>query len=270
MRLNKKGNLEYYTFDNIEKTNMVNHCFSTRLGGVSKGCYESLNLGIHRGDNIESVLKNYDILCSAIGVKKENCVMSKKQVHGTRVERVGRENMGDGILHESPIELTDGLVTNEKDVVLVTFHADCVPLYFVDPENKAIGLSHAGWRGTVNKMAEATILKMTEEFGTKPENIIAGIGPSIGPCCFQVGQEVVDEFNNKLEFAHNFIKEDNVVGKYKIDLWGVNKQIMIDAGVKAENIEIGGVCTMDNPDKFFSHRIMSDQRGSMAAFMSIK
>ena len=167
-------------------------------------------------------------------------------------------------------EEADGFVTNEKGIVLVTFHADCVPLYFVDIRNKAIGMAHAGWRGTAGAMAEKMLECMKKEYGTESSDVKVGIGPSIGACCFQVDDPVVNIFNDNFDFAHKYITDDTEKGKYKIDLWGVNKELLIRNGVKAENIEIGNICTKCNPDIFYSHRVMGEQRGTMAAFLFLK
>ena len=165
----------------------------------------------------------------------------------------------------------DGLITNERGVTLVTFHADCVPLYFVDAKNKAIGMAHSGWRGTADKMAVEMLRRMNAEYGTDPKDVAAAIGPSIGPCCFQVDRPVVDIFRGNFDFADKYIRDDeNVKGKYKIDLWGINREMLERAGVKAENIEVGGICTMCRPDEFYSHRVMGEARGTMGAFLFLK
>lgn len=165
----------------------------------------------------------------------------------------------------------DGLVTNKRGVVLVTFHADCVPLYFVDTKNKAIGMAHAGWRGTADGMAKAMLDKMKEEYGSEPSDIKSAIGPSIGVCCFQVDEPVAEIFRSKFDFAEKFIYNDETAeNKYKIDLWGINKELLMLNGVKEENIEVGGLCTKCNPDIFYSHRVMGENRGTMGAFLYLE
>ena len=269
MILNKKGELEYYTFKSLEDIDFIGHCFTTRKGGVSEDWLSSLNLGFSRGDKKENVEKNFDIICSALGVKKENCV-TLKQVHSTGIIRADKSTVGVGFNNEGERIHADGIVTNEKGVVLVTFHADCVPLYFVDTKNRAIGMAHAGWRGTVGGMAVKMLERMKDEFGTNPEDVKAAIGPSIGDCCFQVDKPVVDEFRNKLEFADKYIKKDTVPDKYKIDLWGVNRELMTRNGVREENIEVSGLCTLCNKDTFYSHRATGEKRGTMGAFLFLK
>lgn len=270
MKLNKKGNLNYYTFESLEKIDFIGHCFTTRLGGVSEGFFESLNLGFSRGDKKENVEKNYEIICEALNVKKEDCI-TLKQVHSTDIVNADESIKGMGFRDDIERVEADGLITNKKGIVLVTFHADCVPLYFVDTKNKAIGIAHAGWRGTANGMGKKMLEKMKVEFGTNPADVKAAIGPSIGLCCFQVDKPVVDIFRENYEFADKYIIEDtSEQGKYKIDLWGVNKELFIRCGVKEENIEIGGICTQCNPDVFYSHRVMGEKRGTMGAFLFLK
>lgn len=270
MILNKKGSLEYYTFESLDNIDFIGHCFTTRHGGVSTEHLSSLNLGFSRGDRRENVDKNFDIICSALGVKKEDCV-TLRQVHSTRIITADERIKGMGFRNDMERIEADGFVTDKRGIVLVTFHADCVPLYFVDTENRAIGMAHAGWRGTADGMAEEMVKRMGKEFGTKPENIKAAVGPSIGRCCFQVDVPVVEIFREKYDFADRFIvKDESAEGKYKIDLWGINRQLLINNGVAAENIEIGGICTKCRPDTFYSHRVMGEKRGTMGAFLFLK
>lgn len=268
MKINKKGNIIYYTFESFDKTGMVRHCFSTRIGGVSQGCFESMNLSF-RDDKRENVLENYQLICEAIGCKLENVVFSN-QIHSDRIYRVSADDMGKGLLRESDIIGFDALACNEAGIVLTTFYADCTPLYFLDVKNKAIVLAHSGWRSTVKQIGAAAVDFMRREFKSEPENIIAGIGPCIGDCCFQVDAPVVEEFKHSLDFAVKYIKNDNVKGKYLIDLAGINREILINAGILTENIETADICTKCNPQLFFSHRNMGAQRGSMAALLSLK
>lgn len=268
MKLNKKGNLQYYTFENIEKTDITKHCFSTKFGGVSTGYYASMNLAF-REDKIENVIKNYEIICSGIGVDYKNVVFAS-QIHEDKVYKVTKEDIGKGLFKESNIKGYDALITNEKEVVLVTFYADCVPIFIVDYKNKAIGIAHSGWRGTVKEIGVKTIKKMNKEYGSKPEDLIIGIAPSISKCCFQVGIDVVDVFKNELPFSKDFIFNDIIKDKFKIDLQGIIKQSLVNNGVLEENIEISELCTMCNSDIFFSHRTMGNNRGSLAGIISLK
>jgi len=269
-KVNRIDDLEYLTIPAFERAGITNHCFSTRLGGVSKGIYESMNLGFNRGDLDENVRKNFEILCSSVGINYKDLVFSD-QVHRDVIKVVTSKDKGKGIFRESDIEGVDGLITNESKVPLVTFYADCVPIYFLDPVKKVIGLTHSGWRGTVQKIASKTVEKMVSEFSSNVDDILCCIGPSIGPCCFEVESEVVDEFKK----VFNTEEQDKVIkkktkNKYLIDLWTANKLILLDVGINNENITITDICTNCNKDQMFSHRGTGGERGSLAAIMELK
>lgn len=268
MILNKKNEIEYLTFNSFEKTNLVKHCFSTRKGGLSKGVYESMNLAF-REESRENVIKNYELICDAIGCDYKNVVFSD-QVHEDRLYFVNEEDSGKGLLRESDIIGYDSLITDKKGLVLTTFYADCVPLFFLDTEKEVIALTHSGWKGTVKQIGSKTIDAMVKEYGCQKENIIAGIGPCIGGCCFEVDEPVVNEFLEKIPFSKSFIFTNSKnKSKFNIDLQGVNRQILINAGIDAEKIELANACTKCSPDMFFSHRHMGAERGSLAALMCL-
>ncbi len=269
MKLNCVNGVEFYTFDLFEKTGLVNHAFSTRIGGVSEGCFKSLNLSFTRGDEYEKVYDNFYRMAKAIDSDIKNITIAR-QIHETEVKRVTKADCGRGVTEERYPEGYDGLLTNEAGVLLTTLHADCVPIYFLDVEKRAVALSHAGWRGTVDGMAEKTVNRMAEEFGSKAENILVGIGPAISKCCFEVSEDVKDEFEKKLPFSTAFIEKGENEGKFYIDLKAVNREILIKMGIKAENIEVSEECTKCLRDKFFSHRLLGEKRGSMAAFLELK
>lgn len=186
-RVHREGELEYLTSDVLDG---AAHCFSTRFGGVSEGALASLNLGTHRGDRPENVLENYARLGRAAGFAPEETVFTK-QVHSALVERVGRADCGRGLQWEAEHGV-DGLVTNEPGVALTIFSADCTPVLLFDPIARAIGAAHAGWRGTAAGIAARAVEAMQREFGCRPENIRAAIGPCIGPCCFETDADVPD------------------------------------------------------------------------------
>lgn len=268
MKLVKNENgVQYYVFESFEKTGLVNHCFSTRKGGVSTGCYESLNLSF-REDKRENVIENYRLICSAMGSDYNNVVFSN-QVHEDKLYEVKEEDRGKGLLRESDIKGIDGLYTDKKNIILTTFYADCVPLFFLDTNKKVIALSHSGWKGTVKEIGRRTVEIFKEKYNSNLNDIIAGIGPSIGGCCFEVDKPVADIFEKELPFSKEFIKKEENE-KYKIDLQEINKQILINSGLKEENIELSGLCTKCNPDTFYSHRVMGAERGSLAGLMELK
>lgn len=265
---NEDNNLVYYTIESFEKTDLVKHGFSTRLGGVSTGNLNSLNLGVKKKDTRENILNNYKIFTKSLGINIENLVLTH-QVHKDNIMEVDEEDRGKGLTRETDIVDTDGFITNKRKVALVTFYADCVPLFFLDPVNKAIGLTHAGWKGTVSKIGQKTLKKMIKTYGTNPNDILIGIGPSIGKCCFEVGEEVIEVINEKFANAKDyFYKKDN--GKFMLDLWALNKDQFIEMGVLEENITVGNICTKCNKDIFFSHRGDNKKTGSLAAIMELK
>lgn len=265
-----EGNTPYLAYPMLENTGLVHHGFSTRLGGVSKGCWSSLNLSFTRGDREEDVRENFERIGRAIGVKAENMVFAH-QTHTTNVKVVTEKERGMGIVRPRDFENVDGLVTNVKELCLVTFFADCVPLFFLDPVKEVIGLSHSGWRGTVGKIGSNTIRSMQENFGCKPENILAAVGPSICQDCYEVSEEVIDQFREN--FSQNYHKEifyKKPNGQYQLNLWKANELIFLEAGIKKEHIAITNVCTHCNSDLMFSHRATGEKRGNLCAFLELK
>lgn len=245
----------------------VTHCFSTRIGGVSRGEFASLNLGSNRGDDEAHVAENYRRITEALGVPYDR-LTAGAQDHNTNVRRITAQTAGVGITRERDMESVDGLVTDEVNLPLIVFCADCVPLYFYDPVHHAAGLAHAGWRGTVNGMARAVIEKMRAEFDTRPEDLLCAVGPSIGPESFEVDEPCAAEFL-ALQNGADFVTDDKN-GKFRVDLWAVNRRFMTDCGVPPENISTGNVCTVQNSDLIFSHRVTRGKRGSCAAFLMLR
>lgn len=265
----KNQDVPVIKFEKLNNISYIKHGFSTRLGGVSKGIYSSMNLSFNRGDDYSCIRKNYDIIAQTLDLNIEDMVLSA-QTHTTNVLKVGRRDCGKGILFEKGFDNIDGMITNEPNVVLVTSYADCVPLYFVDTKNKAIGLSHSGWRGTVNKMGKVTIERMREEFNTKPEDLICVIGPSICKNCYEVSYDVINKFEKSFdEKFHKKIFTEKANGKYMLNLWKANEIILLQAGVRIQNIENRQICTCCNKDILFSHRGSNGKRGNLCAFLSI-
>ena len=255
---NKIGKLEYLTAEGIR----VPHCFTTRYGGVSEGYLDSLNLGIHRGDKPENVRKNYEILGEALGFKVEDLVFTR-QTHTNIVRVVGAQNRGEGLDREVEPEC-DALVTNTPGVTLAAFTADCTPILLYDRVTGAVGAVHAGWRGTVADIAGNAVRAMMDSFGSRPEDIHAAIGPNIGACCFETHADVPDAVRAVLgEEAEAFITPAGE--KFRVDLKGVNAWLLRRAGVRS--IEISTDCTACRPDRFWSHRRVGNDRGSLAAII---
>lgn len=267
MKKNIANNVVYYTFDIFSDIKHIRHCFSTKFGGVSVGDAATMNLAFKRDSQRDNVYKNFEILCKTVGFSYDGIVLIQQE-HTSNVVRVTEENRGNILITQDSLGEVDGLVTNTKDVALSTLHADCVPIYFFDSVKNVIGLCHAGWRGTVNGIAKITLEKMVDTCGCNPADVLVGIGPSIGMCCFEVDKPVKDEFEIKLPFSKEYIKQGEN-GKYHIDMWNVNKQILVNSGVLPNNIEIGGICTKCNNDIFHSHRATGFNRGCMVAMFQI-
>ena len=264
------GDVLYLSYPLLEKTGLVKHGFSTRIGGVSDGIFNSMNLSFSRGDDENCVRENFKRMATAIGVESDSLVFAA-QTHTTNVRKVTMEDKGKGMVIPLDYQDIDGLITNEHGICLTTFYADCVPLFFVDPVHKAIGLSHSGWRGTVGKMGKETLRRMKEEYGTEANDVIAAVGPSICQECYEVSEDVIDKFKEAFDEKYwndLFYQKENK--KYQLNLWKANEIILIEAGVLEENIAVTNVCTNCNSDILFSHRATGGERGSLAAFMALK
>lgn len=274
-RVNKNGILNlrektpFLEFPSLKQIPFIKHGFSTRLGGVSKEHFSTLNLSFSRNDKIEDVCINYERICKAIGFSTENLVFSD-QVHDTKIKRVTKCDTVGSQLSEKKLVGIDGLITNEANVVLATSYADCVPLFFVDPVKKAIGLSHSGWRGTVGRIGEKTVAEMKKEFGTNPFDLIAVIGPSICKDCYEVSKDVALQFQSEFtleQIDSILLKKENE--KYQLDLWRANQIILQEAGILEDNISVAGICTCCNNGLLFSHRAMEGMRGNLNGFLEI-
>lgn len=257
-----------FVFPVLEETGFVKHAFTTRKGGVSQGIYASLNLSFSRGDDEEAVKTNYRRLAQALCVPYGSFVCAD-QTHTANVVRVGREHASVPEPGKKGFTDVDGMVTNVPQVTLITFFADCVPLYFVDPVHRAIGLSHSGWRGTVGRIGRVTLETMKREFGTDPQDTVCAIGPSICRDCYEVGADVAEEFEREFAGRKNEILTAKGNGKYQLDLWRANEIVLMEAGVKKERISTTQACTCCHCDLLFSHRASKGRRGNLAALLSI-
>ena len=270
MQIKEKNGVTWLSYPAFEQFQDIVHAFSTRLGGVSQGIYSSMNLSFTRGDEEAAVYENYRRLAAAVGFAAEDIVTSD-QTHTANVRVVTEEDRGNGITKPRPYTDVDGMITNVPGLVLATFYADCVPLYFIDPVRHAIGLSHSGWRGTVAKIGRVTVDKMKEMYGTDPQDLYTAIGPSICQDCYEVSEDVILEFQNSFEKKYwdlLFCRKEN--GKYQLNLWEANRLIMLEAGVKEEHISMPGICTCCNPEFLFSHRASHGKRGNLGAFLGIR
>ena len=260
----------YLEYPMFRETGIVRHGFSTRLGGVSQGYYASLNLSFDRGDDEDAVRENFRRIGEAMGVRSEDMVLSR-QTHTTNVRIVTEEDRGKGIVRDRDYTDVDGLITNVPGICLVTSYADCVPLYFVDPVKKAVGLSHSGWRGTVGKIGKKTVRMMQETYGCDPSDILAAVGPSVCVDCYEVSEDVIERVREAFEespWEQLFYRKDN--GKYQLDLWKANELIFQEAGILPEHIAVTNVCTHCNSKILYSHRAAGDERGNLCAFLALK
>lgn len=261
MVIEKIENRVYLKSELLEEDG-IQHVFTTASGGVSCGKVNGLNLGFRCGDNPSSVMENYKLVAKDIGISLERITVAR-QTHSANIRIITEADAGKGVSLESDITETDGLVTNCFGIPIGIFYADCVPVLLADKEAGVIAAVHSGWRGTAERISKNAVEIMKDRFGSKPENIKAAIGPSIGPCCFECGAETAECFDT--EFV---IKAEN--GKLKVDLWRANRSILEDCGVKSENIDVFEECTMCSGEDFYSYRRQREATGRMAAFIALK
>lgn len=247
--------------------------FSTRLGGVSTGCFESMNLSFERGDDPAAVTENYRRIGMSMGFDYTR-VVSTNQWHTTNIRKVGPGLCGEGIVRPRTADEIDGQITDVPGVVLMAYGADCPSIYLYDPENRAIGLVHSGWKGTLNDIAGTAVRRMTEEYASLPENISAVIGPSVCADCYEVSEDVAlpfaEKYSVKIGDDSEFVKKGRRDGKYQLDLWACCKRNLSDAGLRPDNISVSGLCTMHEKTLMYSHRRDGAARGSMAGFIMLK
>jgi len=290
MALREAANVPYLTFPKLSACEKIEHLFTTRAGGVSEGQFESMNFSVNLGDLPSNVLENYRRITKVLHATPED-VVGTVQTHTVNVRRVTAEDRGKVAVCKPDYGDVDGLVTNEKGIVLAAFTADCVPIYFVDPVKEAVGLAHSGWRGTAGSMAGKMVERMKLEFGSDPADLIVAIGPSICQKCYEVDQTVADHFTALLGEAkeererilasgaylmkgknglRNYLEEGREAGKFQLDLWLVNLILLLRAGVKPEQVDVTDLCTAENSRQLFSHRASKGKRGNMGAFLKLK
>lgn len=270
MQIKNKNGVTYLNYKAFEQIPWLVHGFSTRLGGVSEGVCASMNLSFSRGDKEEAVKENYKRISEAIGFDYRNIVASD-QTHTTNVKIVSSKDCGNGVVYPKKFFDVDGLITNEENVILATYYADCVPLYLVDIKKKVIGLSHSGWRGTVGKIGAVTVKRMIDEYNCELSDIYAAIGPSICQACYEVSADVIEAF--KSSFQEKYWEKlfyQKTEEKYHLNLWEANRIIFKEAGIEESHISMPGICTCCNPEFLFSHRASKGKRGNLAAFLGIK
>jgi hypothetical protein len=242
------------------------HFVTTRAGGVSLQPYYSLNLGLHTADNPEHVLANRSLLSEETGIAHDKFLYAS-QVHSGDVKVIDSAAIENGILRHIP--RTDATITNLPGICLMVMVADCVPVILFDPQKKVSAVIHAGWRGTVKKISTNTVKAMIHSFGCDPADIIAGIGPSIGPCCYEVGEDVRMVVEQCFGTAVGYLVLKNHSPKPHFDLWYANHKQLTDSGLKPANIETAEICTQCNQDIFYSSRADKGITGRFAAGIQI-
>ena len=269
------------------------HGFSTRIGGLScvysaEGVAGELNLGFTAADNRETVASNRRLLVQAVTGSPETPLITLRQIHSTDVILARSSDVN----WSAPCE-GDGLITHEPGLLLGVQTADCIPVLVADPSRRVVAAFHAGWRGTVNRIVESGVARMQREFGSRPEDLIAAIGPGIGPCCYAVGEEVLSSFESQFAYAHDLIREvydsDPVRTRYPmlfltqrapghspigpslhLDLVEANRRQLLAAGLKPRSIQSVGGCTNCQPELFFSHRASKGHAGRMLSVIGIR
>lgn len=257
----------YGTFSHFDTQGLV-HGISTRLHGVSEHPFHSLNLGLHTSDHREAVLRNRRLFADAVGIDSDSAVTAQ-QVHEDTIALVGLSDSGHGNkVYPRVFSSTDALMTAEAGIPLMLFFADCVPVLFFDPVQRVTAISHAGWKGTVSRIAAKTLLKLANEFGTNPKDCLIGIGPSIGQCCYEVDETVISRLRH--EFGESWTKFTIPSGdRWLLDLWAVNRYQLIDVGADAYNIVTSGICTSCNTQLYYSHRTEKGKTGRLGAVVQL-
>lgn len=268
-----RDGVRYFTFEVFDAHPRLNAIVTTRHGGVSTGPYASLNLGGKTGDEPDNVRENRKRAAGVIGKDSRNLVFAK-QVHGSNIARV--EGAFEGAFDD-----TDGLTTDALQTPLVILTADCAAVFLFDPVKHAIGIAHAGWRGTVAGIASTMVQRMGREYGSAPDHLLAGIGPSIGPCCYEVGEEVIITVETNLpDYTEEVLVEPDMAsaGSFRaavnedhrhFDLWRANELMLVDAGVPENNIEIARLCTACRTDLFYSHRAEKGVTGRFGGILML-
>lgn len=258
--------LWYGVFEHIQKAG-ITHGVSTRLHGSSSNPFLSLNLALHTGDDQATVVNNRQVFCDSLGVDFRKLVTAQ-QVHDAQVLIVDESYAGRGAGdYADAIAHTDALITNKSNIPLMLFFADCVPVLIADPVCKVIGIAHAGWKGTVLKIAQKTVLKMQKEFGSSPTDCLIGIGPSIGACCYEVDIAVKNKFAAAFSYSNELMVPKG--DKWLLNLWEANRRQLVDIGVLSQNIVTSGVCTACNNELFYSYRQENGQTGRLGACISL-
>lgn len=265
-RLHRESERQYLTFPQLDDYEELRHLFTTRHGGVSQGHCATWNFGERHLDTDENILQNFELLGQVLGADTDQMVTSA-QTHTTNIRTVTAEDRGKGVVRDRDYADIDGLVTDERNLTIITGHADCNAIFFFDPLKQVIGLAHSGWRGTLAGIGAAMVSKMKTEYGCQPSDIIAGIGPSLCQDCFEVDEDVALAFFDADEAYRQFA--DRRGCKFHIDLKGIIRHDLLAAGLAEGNLSDMKLCTKCNKEMFFSHRGHQGRRGLMVAAMML-
>lgn len=258
-----KDNIPLWLFESFTRQKGLEHFLSTRIGGVSPLSTGSLNLGFKGQDSHENVLRNRKTLSSALGIPLDDFVLCQ-QTHGNKIAIITKEMKGRGVYeHASALPRSDGMVTDARGICLVVLVADCAPILFYDRERGVIGAAHAGWRGTLRGITRNAVEVFKKRYSSNPGDILAGIGPSIGPCCYEVKEDFIERLKNLQPPYGALLQSKN--GRNYFNLWEANRIQLIEAGLPRANIELAEVCTACYSDIFFSRRRQKGKAGHFAA-----
>lgn len=265
-KINTIEDLKYITFSSLEKYDNLFHCFTTRFGGISNDCYESMNLGMRVDDNLDNVLKNYEILSEKLNIGIDSIVKTH-QTHTNNIRYVTEIDKNKLYNNDPGFTNVDGLITDKENISLFTYHADCTPIFFYDPVNRVIGMAHSGWKGTIKKIGANMIDEFTKKFNSDPKNIKIVIGPSLCQNCFEVDRDVYDIFIEENKDYKKFMYQKS--SKYYFNLKEINKYMLLEKNVREDNIQISNMCTKCSSHMFFSHRSQGEKHGLMAGIMKM-
>ena len=261
--------LRLYQIPSFSATGLVTHGFTTRMGGFSESPYASLNTALHVGDEVQAVLANRARVCEALDINPGDLVTGR-QVHGDAAHFVTAADKGRGAFeYADALPETDALATNITGTPMASFYADCVPVFLLDPVSGVVALVHAGWKGTSAKICLKTVLGMKERYGVEPSDCLAGIGPSIGPCCYEVGDSVACAFREG-GFPSSVLNKTPQRGKWMLNLWQANLATLLEAGLKPENVTLADLCSACGKDIFFSYRAEEGVTGRMCSLIMLK
>ena len=266
----KSNGISIFQFENLAKFDLIHHFVSSRAGGTSLPPFHSLNMGMHVGDTGHMVLQNRKILSQALGAEPHSFVFAN-QTHSAHVMHVTAHQKGAGF-HDTQSALpdTDAMITNTPELWLCVQVADCVPILLYDQGQNAVASIHAGWRGIVKQIVKHTVEAMMMQFGSDPSHIVAGIGPSNGPCCYEVGEEVASAARLLPECEHGVLLPSVKPGKYFFNQSQAVKQQLISSGLNPNLIEISGLCTQCLDHTFFSSRAGRGVTGRFAAGIMLR